>query len=414
VTERLYRDDPYLLEFEARVVARPEHEGRPAVVLDRTAFYAESGGQPWDTGTIDDVPVVAVLENGEDVLHVLAAPLAAECVQGRVDAERRRDHREQHHGQHLLSRALVQVAGAGTVSFHLGAEHSTIDLDREVTEEQARTAETLTNEVVWDARSVAVRTVSRAEALALGVAPPAEAGDAVRLVEAAGFDRQPCGGTHPRSTSEVGVVIVLGHERYKGGSRVRFLCGHRALGAVRARNAVLDRLGTLFSSPAEALPEAATRSLETLSETNRRGAELLERALDSEARRLLSEAIHSSPPLPVPPHVGGGTGSASACSVLVCTIYDGWPAADLRGLAQRLVTLAPCVALLGSRSDKAHFVFAQSEGLGHDIPALLRAAALAVGGRGGGKGNLAQGGGEWPERLDEALAAAAAAVRGQA
>lgn len=413
MTERLYRDDAYLLEFEAQVVSRREHEGRPAVVLDRTAFYAESGGQPWDTGTIEDVPVVAVLENGEDVLHVLAAPLVTERVRGRVDAERRRDHREQHHGQHLLSRALVQLARAHTLSFHLGAEHSTIDLDREVTEEQARAAETLTNEVVWDARSVAVRTVSRAEALALGVAPPAEAGDAVRLVEAAGFDRQPCGGTHPRSTAEVGVVIVLGHERYKGGSRVRFVCGHRALAAVRARNRVIDRLGTLFSSPPEALPEAATRSLESLSEEHRRGAELLERALDGEARRLLSEAIHSSTPLPLPPHAGGGAGSSAACSALVCTIYDGWPAADLRSLAQRLVTLGPCVALLGSRSEKAHLAFAQSEGLGHDIPALLRSAARTVGGRGGGKGNLAQGGGDLPERLDEALAAATAAVRGQ-
>jgi len=396
VTERLYRDDPYLLEFEARVVSRREHEGRPAVVLDRTAFYAESGGQPWDTGTIEDVPVVAVLESGEDVLHVLAAPFAADRVRGRVDGERRRDHREQHHGQHLLSRAFVEVARARTVSFHLGAEHATIDLDREVTEEQAGTAEILANEVIWDARPVAVRTVSRAEAVALGVTPPAEAGDAVRLVEVAGFDRQPCGGTHPRSTAEVGVVIVLGRERYKGGSRVRFVCGHRALGTLRARNVVLDRLATLLSAPPEGLPEAATRALESLAQANRRGAELLERALEGEAHRLLREPRCESGP------------------ALVTIIYDGWPAADLRSLAQRLVTLAPCVALLGSRSDKAHLVFAQSEGLGHDIPALLGAAALAVGGRGGGKGNLAQGGGDRLDRLDEALAAAAAAVRGRA
>ncbi len=244
--------------------------------------------------------------------------------------------------------------------------------------------------------------MNRAEAVALGVIPPAEAGDAVRLVEAAGFDRQPCGGTHPRSTAEVGVVIVLGRERYKGGSRVRFVCGHRALGAVRARNVVLDRLGTLLSSPPEELPEAAAQALESLAQANRRGAELLERALDGEARRLL------------PPHVGGGKRGSADCPALVSAIYDGWPAADLRSLALRLVALAPCVALLGSRSDKAHLVFAQSEGLGHDIPALLSAAALAVGGRGGGKGNLAQGGGDRLDRLDEALAAAAAAVRGRA
>ena len=132
MTERLYLDDPALLEFDARVIARTEHESRPAVVLDRTAFYAESGGQPWDTGSLDGVRVVAVVEQDGEVLHVLERPLAAERVHGRVDAERRRDHVQQHHGQHLLSKAFVEVARAETIAFHLGAEVTTIDLDRPV------------------------------------------------------------------------------------------------------------------------------------------------------------------------------------------------------------------------------------------------------------------------------------------
>ena len=120
-TRRLYRDDPYLLEFDARVLARLDHEGRPAVVLDETAFYAESGGQPWDLGTLDAVPVLAVVEKGDEIVHVLEGPLPADRVHGIVDGARRRDHRQQHHGQHLFSRALLEVAGARTVSFHLGA-----------------------------------------------------------------------------------------------------------------------------------------------------------------------------------------------------------------------------------------------------------------------------------------------------
>ncbi|MFI5006166.1 MAG: DHHA1 domain-containing protein [Solirubrobacterales bacterium] len=398
MTQRLYRDDPYLLEFEAEVVSRRDHGGRPAVVLDRTAFYAESGGQPSDQGVLGGVAVLEVIEDGGEVVHVLGAALAGERVRGLVDADRRRDHRQQHHGQHLLSRAFVRTAGAGTVSFHLGAEHCTIDLDREVGDEQARAAETLANQVIWDARPVAVRTVTRKEALALGVTPPEEAGDTVRLVEAEGFDLQPCGGTHPRSTAEVGVVIVVGRERHKGGSRVRFVCGHRALTLIRRRNAILDSLGTHFSAPAEALPEAATRLLDGLAEANRRAAHLLDRALDGEARRLLSGASADA------------AGASSAPAIVVAT-YDAWPAADLRTLAQRLVALAPCVALLASRSDAAYLVFAQTDGLGHDIPALLRAAVETVDGRGGGKGNLAQGGGDRLDRLPEALDAAAAAVR---
>src|SRR3972149_6945189 len=139
--ERLFAIDPYLLDFEASVQARREHEGRPAVVLDRTAFYAESGGQPWDTGTLGEAPVVAVLVDGDDILHVLDRRLDEARVQGHVDGERRRDHRQQHHGQHLLSRAFVDVAAAATTSFHLGAELITIDLDRLVTDAQTRAAE---------------------------------------------------------------------------------------------------------------------------------------------------------------------------------------------------------------------------------------------------------------------------------
>jgi alanyl-tRNA synthetase len=392
VTERLYRDDAYLLEFDATIVERREHQGRPAVVLDRTAFYAESGGQPWDAGSLDGVPVVAVIEERGEVVHVLEAPLPAARVHGRVDGERRRDHRQQHHGQHLLSRAFVERAGAATLSFHLGAEESTIDLDRTADEAVVRAVERRTNEVIWDSRPVSVRTATRAEAAALGVRAPEDAGDAVRLVEAEGFDLQPCGGTHPRSTAEVGVVLVLGQERYKAGARVRFVCGHRALAAFRARAVVLDRLGALLSAPIPELEAAAQRALDQAGEARRRSRALLERAVDAEARRLLA----ASPGRPA----------------LLVAAYEDWTTEELRELAIRLVRLEPCVALLGSRAGKAHLVFAQSEGLGHDVPGLLREAAAVVGGRGGGKGSLAQGGGERLERLDEALAQAAARVGG--
>lgn len=392
MTERLFRDDPYLLEFDARVTARRPRDGRPAVVLDRTAFYAESGGQPWDTGRLGGRTVVAVVEEGGEILHVLDGPLDADEVHGVVDAGRRRDHRQQHHGQHLLSKALVDVASARTVSFHLGSEVSTIDVDREVGEVDVRRAEALTNRVVWEARPVTVRTVTRREAEAMGVRAAEAVGDAVRIVDAGGFDRQPCGGTHPRSTAEVGVVLVTGYERYKGGSRVRFVCGERALAAAARHGALLAETAGLLSAAVEGLPDAVRRLRDSVTEADARAKDLLERALDGEARRLLD-------------------GVAERPAVVVAA-YDGWPPADLRVLAQRLVALAPAVALLGSRSDKAHLVFAQSEGLPHDVPALLKEAVGRLGGRGGGKGNLAQGGGDALDKVDAALAAAAAAVRG--
>ena len=390
MTRLLHRDDPYLLEFDAKVVARREHEGRPAVVLDRTAFYAESGGQPWDTGTLEGVPVLAVLEHGGEVLHVLGGPLASESVRGRVDGDRRRDHMQQHHGQHLLSRAFVETASAATISFHLGADVSTIDLDRPVSEEAVRQAETLCNGIVWEARPVRTRVLPRGQAEALGVRAAPDVGDDVRVVEAEGYDAQACGGTHPHRTSQVGVVLVLGHERYKSGSRVRFVCGERALAAFRARAAAVDRIGALLSAPPEDVPASVAQLQERLAEALRRSREMADRALRAEAGRLLA---------------------AAGSPAVVIAIYDGWPPEDLRILAQHLVAAGPCVALLASRAEKVHVVFAQSEGLPHDVPALLRQALADIGGRGGGRGNLAQGGGESASGLEAALARAERAVR---
>ena len=399
MTERLHRQDSRILEFDATVVARREHEGRPALILDRTAFYAESGGQPWDTGTLGEAKVVAVVEDGADVLHVLDRPLTAERVRGVVDADRRRDHVQQHHGQHLLSQAFVEVAQAETIAFHLGGEVTTIDLDRFIGEEQARGAERRANDVVWEARPVRVSMLTAAEARALGLEPPEGVEADVRIVEVDGFDRQPCGGTHPRTTAEVGVIVITSLERYKGGTRVSFVCGHRALAAIVRRQGVLDRLVSTLSAPLDDLPAAAQKAKDDLVESERRAKGLLERALEGEARRLLAEAR------------GDGPAPTPATPSLVVAAFDGWSPNDLRVLATRLVTLAPSVALLGSRADKAHLVFAQSEGLPHDVPALLKVAVEHLGGKGGGRGNVAQGGGERLALLDEALARASAAVR---
>ena len=399
MTERLYLADSRLLDFDATIVARREHQGRPAVVLDRTAFYAESGGQPWDSGTLGDARVVAVLEDAGALLHVLDRPVAADRVRGRVDANRRRDHVQQHHGQHLLSKAFVEAAGAQTIAFHLGAEVTTIDLDRPVTPDQARAAERRANEIVWEARPVRVETLSADAARAQGLEPPDGTESGVRVVEAEGFDRQPCGGTHPRTTAEVGVVLTTALERYKAGTRVSFVCGHRALEAVARRREVLDRLVATLSAPLEDLPTVAEKAKDDLAAGERQARGLLERALECEARRLLEDARGVPPtPPPGPP-------------LLVVARYVGWSPHDLRLLATHLVALAPCVALLGSRADKAHLVFAQSEGLPHDIPALLKTAVEHLGGRGGGRGNLAQGGGDRLDLLDEALDRARDAVR---
>ena len=391
MTELLCRADPGLLEFGAQVVERVEHDGQQAVVLDRTAFYPEGGGQPWDTGRLDEATVTAVIEVGGRVLHVVDRQPAQQQVRGRVDAARRLDHLQQHHGQHLLSRALEERCGARTTAFHLGSEDTTIDLHRWIAPASLADGLRRANEVIREARPVRVRTVSRSEAAGLGCKLPEDAGDGIRLVEVDGFDLQPCSGTHPALTSEVGVVLALELEKHKGGARLHFVCGERALRAFDARQAALTRLGTLLSAPLDGLEEAARKTLEERDALRKHAEELLSRALLGDARQLIAEAG------PAP--------------VVIARACEGLGAAELRTLAQHLTSLAPCVALLGARAATAQVVFARSAGLAVDIGALLQRALQRLGGRGGGRGDVVQGGGPSLAELEPALEEAARAAR---
>jgi alanyl-tRNA synthetase len=285
----------------------------------------------------------------------------------------------------------VEAARARTVSFHLGAEVSSIDLDREVSEADVAAAEALANEVIWSARPVGVRTITRDAAEAEGLKVPPEAGDAVRVVDAQGFDAQPCGGTHPRNTAEVGCVVVVGKERYKAGSRVRFLCGHRVIEAFRARRGILERLSAALSTPIDGLPEAVDRTAAQAADLARQVKDLREQTVGYEAERLAT--------------------AASGDPAVIVAVYDGWGPGELRALATALATRRTAIVILGGRSDKAYVALGQSDGLGRDLGPWLQQALQAVEGKGGGRGNLVQGAGPRIEALAPALDRLAETVR---
>ena len=246
MTDRLYYTDSFVYEFEADVVEilAPSSAGSPrAVILDRTAFYPTSGGQVFDTGWI--APLNAVNESGrarvievaerEDgtVLHFLeaTAPIAkGSRIRGLIDADRRRDHMQQHSGQHVLSAAFVRLFDMGTVSFHMGNEYCSIDLDTaSLTPEQVEAAEHLANEVILEERPVKIRFVTREEASGLGLRklPPGDKHE-LRLIDIHNFDLTACGGTHVRGTGQIGCILLRKTERVRQGMRVEFVCGLRA------------------------------------------------------------------------------------------------------------------------------------------------------------------------------------------
>jgi alanyl-tRNA synthetase len=376
VTFRLYYDDCYLREFSAVVVAQIEMSGTPAVVLDRTAFYPTSGGQPHDVGNLGTARVMNVEEDPSgNILHALDRPVPSGPVQGSVDWERRFDHMQQHSGQHVLSQAFIQAAGAATVSFHLGIQTCTIDVGMpQPSPILIEKAEELANTVVFENRQVRILAVEREQLSSLGARKESEREGILRVIEVDGFDRSPCGGTHVRRTGEIGIIAVTGWERYKGGTRVEFVCGRRALRYFRKDQGTLRQLSKLYSAHQDDLPGLAEKASGELAALNRENSRLLARVLEFEAEGL----VHRAPK----------TGNTA----VVRMAFDGRPIEDLKVLAQKITALDKAIAILAETGPKARVVVARSPGVPGDAGALVKDLCARMGGKGGGKPELAQAG----------------------
>src|ERR1700691_127498 len=268
MTEHLYYHDSFLYEFDAEVREVTAVESRPAIVLDRTAFYPTSGGQVFDTGWIipaghvDGKLRIAEVAEQEDgtILHFLENPAQIESgsrIHGLIDGDRRRDHMQQHSGQHVLSAAFVRALNMPTVSFHMGAESCSIDLDTKgLTAKQAEAAEALANDVVTENRSVSIRFVTSEEAKQLGLRklPPVER-DQLRLIDIHDFDLTACGGTHVTATGQIGSILLRKIEKVRQGWRVEFVCGKRAVGTAHRDYATLAEAAGLLSTHVWDVPE---------------------------------------------------------------------------------------------------------------------------------------------------------------
>ncbi|MBV9926648.1 MAG: phosphoesterase [Acidobacteria bacterium] len=402
MTERLYYADSHLVEFEARVVAVSQAEGgRAAVSLDRTAFYPTGGGQPTDTGTLGAARVVECVDEEDRVLHVCEGEIPSEGanVLGRVDWPRRLDHIQQHTGQHILSQAFVELYGAQTRSFRMMEEVCEVDVElADPSDEKVYGAVRRANEIIWDDRPVRIHQVTPEEASRLPLRKDSAREGELRVIEIEGFDFSPCGGTHARSTGEVGCVVARHWERAKGLVRVTFAAGVRAVEDYGRANRTARATAALFSVGREEGTEAAARLQEENKQLQRRLRAAEETAARAEARELYEEAAASSE---------GGS------AVVVARAFEGPDAEGLRRLAHALAAHARCVALLGSvEGGAARLVFARAADAPGDMNALMRAACQTLGGRGGGRPEMAQGGGQHAERLAEVLDAAAASARG--
>jgi alanyl-tRNA synthetase len=383
MTKHLYYTDSYLKEFSGTVIDRRVVEAKPAVILDQTAFYPESGGQPSDTGRLGDVRVLKVVEGeGANIIHILEREISGGRVAGCIDWDRRFDHMQQHTGQHVLSQAFIAVAQAKTLSFHLGQESSTIDLDIEQPSAvQMDEAQALAASVVFENRPVRILTTDREGLGSLGVRKESQREGEIRVIDVEGFDRSACGGTHVRNTGEIGLIFILGFERYKGGTRVDFVAGNRVLRAFQKDHALARKLARLYSAVPDEIPGLTEKLLQEKMSLIREIEDLRDRLLDVEAKEL----IESSDP--------------TAHASVVRKVYAGRTLESLKTLARKIAA-RPGMLVILAISDALQIVVARSRELPGSCNDAVKLAISELGGKGGGRPDLAQAGGFSADSLD--------------
>jgi alanyl-tRNA synthetase len=385
-TERLYYTDSYLREFTARVIRTDTGPNGVRVYLDRTAFYPESGGQPSDGGTLAGLPVLDVVDEGDEVAHILTGMPEGEAVAGVIDWDRRFDHMQQHTGQHILSAAIEHAGGYKTVSFHMGAESATIDLDSDrVGSKQIEEAEDLANRTVFENRPVKISFRSAAEVQELDLRKPTEREGDIRLVEVEELDLSACGGTHVSRSGGVGIISIRKIERAKGLTRVEFVCGGRALRRARHDFAILSEAARLFSTGFENVPELITKQAQELRATGKSVQKLVEGLAEMEATQLFERA----------PEKGG-------VRVVRC-VYDPTNGKKAKFVAHALGKQTSAVALIGVKGSPSALFFSQTRGGRANLSDVMKQTLAKFGGRGGGTRDFAQGGGTPEDQLEASL-----------
>ena len=405
MTNRIYYTDALQTTFEATVLSSTpldvpapsesvaEVSKQHKVVLDTTAFYPTSGGQPFDLGKLGGVTVLDVIDGDDGVItHVVDAPLEpGSTVTGVVDWARRFDHMQQHTGQHILSAAFERTCAARTESFHLGTTSCTIDLAREVSPAQIAAAEALACDIVFENRPVSVRFVSETEAAALPLRKDPTRTGTLRLVEIDDCDLSACGGTHVPATGRVGVIAVSGWERFKGGSRIEFVCGHRAVAShARLRDVVSGLVRQLTVAPHEI--GATIERFQAEARANQKTLRQLRETIAAQEAALLAAAAED---------IGNFR--------RVVVTREGWDLASLKTLATAIAAHPRCVAVIIGSDTPVPVVAARAADVTFDAGAWIKQITAELGGRGGGRPESAQGGVAAP--IDQVLAFAQKSVR---
>jgi alanyl-tRNA synthetase len=370
-TVRLDYDDAYTTRFTARVLGAGSHRGRPALELEATYFYPESGGQEADRGAIGRVPVLDV-QAGDDgrVWHVIAAdaaPPAGEA-EAEVDWARRFDHMQQHTGQHVLSAAFERVLDAATLSSHLGEERSSIELALGDTDwRTVERIEEAANRVVWEDRPIERHWVDDEGVKRFALRKPPAVSGRIRIVEIPDWDVSACGGTHTRRTGEVGTIKIVRWEKVRGNLRFEFLCGARALRDHAWRTEALLEAAKRRTLKDRELIAHLERAAAERDELAKRLRELTARAVAAEARERTGD----------PPRA-------------VSEFFPERARDELRTLALKCLEAGAPWVVLGVAAPEPALIVGRAKGAGLDLKAMLPDLLALAQGKGGGAPDFVQ------------------------
>jgi len=382
-TRRLYFEDQYRVDFEAKVLDRVIYGGKTALILDQTCFYPESGGQPFDKGTINGIQVINVIEEKGKILHVLEKDVPSENIKGKIDWDRRFDHMQQHAGQHILSQCFYKLYKAKTLSFRLGQDFSTLEMDlRNTTEEDIEKVEKLANKIVFKDREIKSFFVPEEKIIEVPLRRPPKKKGLIRVVDISDFDYSACGGTHPRRTGEIGLIKILKWERIRNNIRFEFVCGKRALHDYTIKNSVIRQIAVRFTVGAREVLPSLEKHFADFKDQKRKNKKMQEKISQLEALEILKNAKER----------------------IIRNIFTERTIEEVRFLALNIIKKGDYVVLYGLRlKNSAHVVMASSEALGVDMRELIPVVSPLIKGKGGGQSSIVQIVGEEVKNLELAL-----------
>lgn len=392
-TQKLYYDNPYAKEFAATILEVVPYGDRQALILDKTAFYPEGGGQPGDTGRLNDSTVINTVEKMGEILHIVDKVPDSREVKGILDWERRFDHMQQHTGQHILSACFDRLMNGGTDSFHMGREIVSIEIGIDsFTEDDAANVERMANDAVYADLPVTARIVNNDELSSIPLRKKPSVAENIRIVEVQEFDYSPCGGTHVSRTGEIGIIKIKKWEKLKASYRIEFICGYRALRDYALQNYIILSLCEKLSVRDHEIVEAFDKLQSDFRSAQKQLQASRQELIKYEADELMKESRKF--------------GTAK----IISKVLEERSMNDAKLLAQCIIRNPGHIALLVCKTETAQVIFSRSDDVDIDMNSLLKSLFPIINGKGGGNAKAAQGGGPKLENIEEFLAAAVESI----